>query len=100
MRSQLCSCDSSCPNRVAQQPRQFPIEIFKTKNCGWGARATVAIERGRVLGVYTGYAINNIIWLSFFAEMVHQKANVSKNDLGHSVNLVSMQTTDSSGNST
>ncbi|KIM86527.1 hypothetical protein PILCRDRAFT_307091 [Piloderma croceum F 1598] len=52
-----CSCGATCPNRVAQQPRQFPVEIFKTESCGWGARATVALERGQVLGIYTGKLI-------------------------------------------
>jgi [histone H3]-lysine9 N-trimethyltransferase SUV39H len=55
MQTQRCSCDDTCPNRVAQQPRQFPVEIFKTESCGWGARATVALEKGQVLGIYTGY---------------------------------------------
>jgi hypothetical protein len=44
----------SCPNRVAQLPRDVPVDIFKTPNRGWGVRAPVDIERGKVLGVYTG----------------------------------------------
>ncbi len=55
--SKSCSCGEGCPNRVAQRPRDVPIEIFKTKTCGWGARATVDVPRGKVLGIYTGYAI-------------------------------------------
>lgn len=54
---QLCACaekPEQCPNRVAQIPRKHPIEVFKTATCGWGVRSTKAIERGQVLGIYTG----------------------------------------------
>ncbi|KAJ7143766.1 hypothetical protein C8R44DRAFT_139759 [Mycena epipterygia] len=52
-----CHCSMACPNRVTQRPRQIPIEVFKTLRCGWGVRAPVDVERGRVLGVYTGKLI-------------------------------------------
>lgn len=47
-----------CPNRVAQQPRDVPVEIFKTNDRGWGVRAPVDVERGKVLGIYTGCAVS------------------------------------------
>ncbi|KAL8800439.1 MAG: hypothetical protein Q9182_005192 [Xanthomendoza sp. 2 TL-2023] len=31
-----CSCESNCKNRKVQHGRQIPLEIFKTKNRGWG----------------------------------------------------------------
>ncbi|KAI0317755.1 hypothetical protein OF83DRAFT_100852 [Amylostereum chailletii] len=53
-----CSCKQSsvkCPNRVAQQPRDVPVVIFKTANGrGWGLRATVDLPKGKILGTYTG----------------------------------------------
>ncbi|KAF8585563.1 SET domain-containing protein [Ramaria rubella] len=49
-----CLCDARCRSRVAQQPRDFPIEVFRTERCGWGVRAIDPLPRGRVLGVYTG----------------------------------------------
>ncbi|KAK7470395.1 hypothetical protein VKT23_001822 [Stygiomarasmius scandens] len=55
--NEYCKClddELSCPNRVAQRPRRFPVEIFKTRNCGWGVRSTINIEAGRVLGHYSG----------------------------------------------
>ncbi|KAF8882347.1 hypothetical protein CPB85DRAFT_1339612 [Mucidula mucida] len=57
--NKYCRCDASCPNRIAQLPRQIPIEVFKTDrpNCGWGARSPVTVERGTVLGIYTGRLI-------------------------------------------
>ncbi|KAI8983344.1 SET domain-containing protein [Trametes punicea] len=52
-----CSCDRRCPNRVAQLPRDVPIEIFRTRTRGWGARATTPLTRGKVVGIYTGQLI-------------------------------------------
>ncbi|PCH33200.1 SET domain-containing protein [Wolfiporia cocos MD-104 SS10] len=53
-----CLCDVyTCPNRVAQRPRNVPIEIFRTQDCGWGARAAVSLVKGKVLGLYTGELI-------------------------------------------
>lgn len=31
-----CSCSSSCPNRVMEQGRKVPLQIFRTENRGWG----------------------------------------------------------------
>ncbi|KAG1827181.1 uncharacterized protein BJ212DRAFT_1310733 [Suillus subaureus] len=52
--NKYCRCGPMCGNRVAQKPRDIPIEIFKTKQCGWGARCLVALPKGKVLGIYTG----------------------------------------------
>lgn len=49
-----CQCDFTCSNRVAQRPRDIPLEVFKTQDRGWGVRATTFIERGKVLGTFTG----------------------------------------------
>lgn len=52
--NKYCKCSRMCDNRVAQRPRDIPIEIFKTKQCGWGARCPYALPKGKVLGIYTG----------------------------------------------
>ncbi|KAJ7240369.1 hypothetical protein B0H12DRAFT_1134579 [Mycena haematopus] len=52
-----CTCPTTCGNRVAQRPRRVPIEVFKTKQCGWGVRATEDVVRGTVVGMYTGKLI-------------------------------------------
>jgi histone-lysine N-methyltransferase SUV39H len=31
-----CSCSANCPNRVVEQGRTVPLQIFRTKNRGWG----------------------------------------------------------------
>ncbi|KAI3619605.1 histone-lysine n-methyltransferase [Moniliophthora roreri] len=54
---QYCKCGPDCPNRVAQRPRDVPVEIFKTEECGWGVRSPQDIEQGKVLGLYTGKII-------------------------------------------
>ncbi|KAJ7178842.1 hypothetical protein C8R43DRAFT_871409, partial [Mycena crocata] len=53
-----CNCAEDCDNRVTQRARKFKIEVFKTERCGWGVRAAVDVEKGKVLGVYTGSAFS------------------------------------------
>ncbi|KAJ7597106.1 hypothetical protein C8J56DRAFT_919218 [Mycena floridula] len=55
--NKYCSCSEGCPNRIVQRPREIPIEVFKTPKCGWGVRSSRSIEKGKVLGVYTGKLI-------------------------------------------
>lgn len=31
-----CNCDNNCKNRLVQHGRQIPLEIFKTRDRGWG----------------------------------------------------------------
>ncbi|KAH9920278.1 uncharacterized protein B0H18DRAFT_1024543 [Fomitopsis serialis] len=52
-----CTCPQTCQNRVAQRPRDVPMEVFYTGDCGWGVRATTDLPVGKVLGVYTGKLI-------------------------------------------
>lgn len=54
-----CSCDKNCLNRVTQQPRTYPLTIFKTNDGrGWGVKAKTAIPRGTFLMEYTGEIID------------------------------------------
>ncbi|KXN89026.1 Histone-lysine N-methyltransferase, H3 lysine-9 specific [Leucoagaricus sp. SymC.cos] len=53
----VCKCGPNCNNRIAQRPRDVPLQIFKTQGKGWGVRASVDIIRGKILGVYTGELI-------------------------------------------
>ncbi|KAF8233816.1 SET domain-containing protein [Tricholoma matsutake] len=65
----FCQCDASlCPNRVAQLPRDVPVEIFKTIDRGWGVRAPVDIEQGKVLGIYSGLLIPRRVALALSAD--------------------------------
>ena len=31
-----CACSTECPNRVVERGRTIPLEIFRTKDRGWG----------------------------------------------------------------
>lgn len=54
-----CSCDVNCLNRVTQQPRLFPMQIFKTDDDrGWGLKTTSNIPSGTFLMEYTGEIID------------------------------------------
>ncbi|KAF7303629.1 SET-domain-containing protein [Mycena indigotica] len=52
-----CSCPPDCMNRVAQRPRQIPIQVVKTDTRGWGVQSPMSIPRGKMLGLYTGMLI-------------------------------------------
>ena len=57
--------------------------MFKTKCCGWGVRSTLAIERGRVLGIYTGYVIELCtLFLTRFAQYLNQETYVRETSSG------------------
>lgn len=54
-----CVCGPECLNRVTQQPRPYPLIIFKTKDGrGWGVKAATSIPRGIYLMEYTGEIID------------------------------------------
>jgi histone-lysine N-methyltransferase SUV39H len=52
-----CSCSSSCPNRVVERGRTVPLEIFRTKQRGWGVRTTEDIKQGQFVDCYLGEII-------------------------------------------
>ncbi|TFY59700.1 hypothetical protein EVJ58_g5622 [Rhodofomes roseus] len=54
----LCNCPDTCQNRVAQRPRDVPMEVFHTGDHGWGVCAKVQLPVGKVLGIYTGNLIH------------------------------------------
>jgi len=54
-----CSCDENCPNRVIQKGPRHNLEVFKTKDKGWGVRALEEIPRGSFVAEYLGEIIPN-----------------------------------------
>ena len=50
----LCSCSSTCPNRLAQFPIRTRLQLFKTRNMGWGLRARDDIPQGAFICTYVG----------------------------------------------
>ena len=57
--SETCGCPPSCMNRVIQRgrPPQTKLEIFKTREKGWGVRAKAPIPKGQFIGIYAGELI-------------------------------------------
>ncbi|TFK63358.1 SET domain-containing protein [Pluteus cervinus] len=56
--NKFCKCPTNhCRNRVAQKPRDIPIQVFKTLGRGWGVCSTTLIRKGKVLGMYGGTII-------------------------------------------
>lgn len=49
-----CKCTKSCGNRVVQKPLSHRLEIFKTKDCGWGVRALNDLPKGAFISRYVG----------------------------------------------
>lgn len=49
-----CQCDTLCKNRVLQKGVTILMEVYKTKNRGWGARSLEPIPRGKFVCEYTG----------------------------------------------
>ena len=49
-----CSCSSTCTNRVVQFPVRSRLQVFKTKNNGWGIRALDDIPQGAFICTYAG----------------------------------------------
>lgn len=49
-----CKCKSNCLNRVAQQPLQMKLQVFKTGNRGWGLRCLNDVPKGSFICCYAG----------------------------------------------
>lgn len=52
-----CACGPHCPNRVVERGRKIPLQVFRTKNRGWGVRSTVDIKKGQFIDKYMGEII-------------------------------------------
>jgi len=49
-----CPCGPVCKTRVVQKGRQIPLQIFKTKDRGWGLKSTVDLRQGQFIDTYRG----------------------------------------------
>lgn len=49
-----CKCAQSCGNRVVQKPLNYRLELFKTKDCGWGVRTLNDLPEGTFISCYFG----------------------------------------------
>ncbi|XP_046383307.1 histone-lysine N-methyltransferase eggless isoform X2 [Ischnura elegans] len=49
-----CKCKETCLNRVAQLPLQQRLQVFRTRNRGWGVQCLSDIPQGAFICVYVG----------------------------------------------
>ncbi|GAP92529.1 putative set domain protein [Rosellinia necatrix] len=52
-----CRCGPDCANRVVERGRKVPLQIFRTKNRGWGVRCMVDLKKGQFVDKYMGEII-------------------------------------------
>lgn len=50
-----CKCNERCFNRVVQQPIQIKMQLYRTKNRGWGLECLHDIPKGTFICTYVGY---------------------------------------------
>ncbi|CAA3017331.1 histone-lysine N-methyltransferase, H3 lysine-9 specific SUVH1-like [Olea europaea subsp. europaea] len=53
-----CACPPNCRNRVSQAGPKVRLDVFKTKNRGWGLRSWDAIRAGGFICEYAGDVID------------------------------------------
>lgn len=56
---QTCACPPNCRNRTSQAGIKIHLEVFKTKNRGWGLRSWDPIRAGAFICEYAGDVIND-----------------------------------------
>jgi len=54
-----CRCSKNCPNRVVERGRTLPLQIFRTKDRGWGVRCPIDIKKGQFIDTYIGEIITS-----------------------------------------
>ncbi|KAI3811806.1 hypothetical protein L1987_21538 [Smallanthus sonchifolius] len=54
-----CLCPSTCRNRISQTGLKLRLEVFRTKNKGWGLRSWDPIRAGAFICEYAGEVIEN-----------------------------------------
>ncbi|KAF3689473.1 Histone-lysine N-methyltransferase SETMAR [Channa argus] len=54
----LCSCSDSCSNRVVQRGLRLRLEVYRTRNRGWGVRTLEPIKHGTFVCEYAGEVIS------------------------------------------
>lgn len=54
-----CSCNNRCPNRVVQMGMRVRLQIFRTKEKGWGIRTLHDIPKGAFICIYAAELLND-----------------------------------------
>ncbi|THU65551.1 hypothetical protein C4D60_Mb05t04840 [Musa balbisiana] len=53
----LCRCPPSCPNRVSQKGVKHQLEVFRSKETGWGVRSLDLILAGTFICEFSGIVL-------------------------------------------
>ncbi|XP_075240599.1 histone-lysine N-methyltransferase SETDB2-like isoform X2 [Convolutriloba macropyga] len=53
-----CICGPMCGNRVSQHGITVPMQVFKTRNMGWGVMVTEDVPKGAFLANYIGTVVD------------------------------------------
>ncbi|KAK2862556.1 hypothetical protein Q5P01_002089 [Channa striata] len=54
----LCACSDSCSNRIVQRGLRLRLEVYRTRNRGWGVRTLEPITHGTFVCEYAGEVIS------------------------------------------
>ncbi|XP_030585589.1 histone-lysine N-methyltransferase SETMAR [Archocentrus centrarchus] len=54
----LCTCSDDCSNRVVQRGLRLSLEVYSTRDRGWGVRTLEKISRGAFVCEYAGEVIS------------------------------------------
>ncbi|WEW55820.1 histone-lysine N-methyltransferase [Emydomyces testavorans] len=58
--SLLCGCGPSCMNRVVERGRTVSLQIFETRNRGFGLRSRDRIQAGQYVDCYLGEVVTKV----------------------------------------
>ncbi|KAL3634423.1 Histone-lysine N-methyltransferase member suvh2 [Castilleja foliolosa] len=85
-----CRCPPTCRNRVTQKGIKHRLEVFRSRETGWGVRSLDLIQAGSFICEYTGVVLtreqaqlftmngDNLIYPSRFAERWKEWGNLSQ----------------------
>uniref|UniRef100_A0A6M2ETL7 Histone-lysine N-methyltransferase n=1 Tax=Populus davidiana TaxID=266767 RepID=A0A6M2ETL7_9ROSI len=92
-----CQCPPTCRNRVSQGGLRLRLEVFKTKDRGWGLRSWDPIRAGAFICVYAGEAVDDSEAQElageneddhiFYGTRIYQPLEVLPGDLNNAPNL-------------
>jgi len=54
-----CRCPPSCPNRVSQKGLQHRLEVFRSRETGWGVRSLDLIKAGTFICEFSGIVLTH-----------------------------------------
>lgn len=75
-----CACSEECPNRVVERGRRVPLQIFRTKNRGWGKHLTGSGSRVCLICVADIWSLL-LLCQEYAVPRIYKRANSSTGTL-------------------